>query len=69
MSIQAQYTDYLANLASTRCRPIIASVVNDKIYADKVAEENFSFLRANTAYQRSMEFAYKRWKWVQKNLK
>ncbi|MCX7918137.1 MAG: AIPR family protein [bacterium] len=69
MSMSAQYTDYLANLASTRCRPIISSVVEDKFYADKVAEGNYSFLRANKAYERSMNFAYSRWRWVQKYLK
>lgn len=69
MSIQAQYTDYLAKIASTRCRLIISNIVKDKIYTDKVANENYSFLCANAVYQRGMEFAYKKWKWVEKKLK
>ncbi len=69
MSMQAQYTDYLAEIASTRCRLIISDIVKDKIYMDKVKNENYSFLRSNAAYQRGMEFAYKRWKWVDKRLK
>ncbi|MBI3682323.1 MAG: AIPR family protein [Acidobacteria bacterium] len=69
MSIKAQYTDLLASLASTRCRPILADLLKDKAYVDKVAEQNFGFLRTNAAYKRSMEFAYKRWKWVEKKLK
>ncbi|OGS23326.1 MAG: hypothetical protein A2252_09600 [Elusimicrobia bacterium RIFOXYA2_FULL_39_19] len=69
MSIQAQYTEYLLNIASTKCRPLISTLINDKLYADKVAEENLSFLRTNAAYAKCMEYAYKRWRWVEKKLK
>lgn len=69
MSMKAQHTDYLAELASTRCRPMIALLIKDKIYADKVAEENFSFLRTNVAFKKCMDIAYKRWRWVEKQLK
>lgn len=69
MSMKAQYTEYLAKIASARCRSIIAELIKDKAYADKVAEENFSFLRTNVAYKRCMDIAYKRWKWVEKCLR
>jgi hypothetical protein len=32
------------------------------------SEGNFSFMRTNAAYKRSMEIAYKRWRWVEKRL-
>jgi AIPR protein len=69
MSMKAQYTDYLATLASTRCRPMLASLMNDQAYVEKVAEQNLSFLRTNAAHKRCMDIAYKRWTWVEKRLK
>jgi hypothetical protein len=68
LSLEAQYTDWLSGLATTRCRFILSDLVADKQYAAKVAEGNFSFMRTNAAYNRSMEIAYRRWKWVEKRL-
>jgi hypothetical protein len=69
LSLEAQYTDWLSGLATTRCRFILSDLVADKAYAPKAAEGNFSFMRTNAAYRRSMEIAYKRWKWVEKRLR
>ncbi len=41
----------------------------DKQFAAKAAEGNFNFLRTNAAYKRAIEFAYKRFKWVERGLK
>jgi hypothetical protein len=68
LSLEAQYTSWLSGLATTRCRFILSDLVEDKLYAPKVAEGNFSFMRTNAAFKRSMEIAYKRWKWVEKRL-
>lgn len=69
LSVEAQYTDWLSGLATTRCRFILSDLVADKAYAPKASEGNFSFMRANAAYRRSMEIGYKRWKWVEKRLR
>lgn len=68
LSLEAQYTDWLSGFATTRCRFILSDLVADKAYASKAAEGNFSFMRTNAAYKRSMEIAYRRWKWVEKHL-
>lgn len=68
LSLEAQYTDWLSSLATTRCRFILSDLVSDKLYAPKAAEGNFSFMRTNAAYKRSMEIAYKKWRWVEKHL-
>lgn len=68
LSLEAQYTDWLSGLATTRCRFVLSELVSDKAYGSKVAEGNFSFMRTNAAYKRSMEIAYKRWRWVEKRL-
>lgn len=69
MSLEADYTSLLAKMATTRCRPLISALVADEAFAEKVAEQNFSFLRSNSAYKKCMEIAYKKWKWVEKHLK
>lgn len=68
LSLEAQYTDWLSGFATTRVRFILSDLVADKIYEPKAAEGNFSFMRTNPAYKRSMEIAYKRWRWVEKRL-
>jgi hypothetical protein len=69
LSIEAQYTDWLSDLAIQRCRFLLSDLVADKTYAVKAAEGNFSFMRTNAAYKRCMQSAYRRWKWVEKRLK
>jgi hypothetical protein len=68
LSLEAQYTEWLSGLATTRCRFVLSDLIADKAYAPKAAEGNFSFMRTNAAYKRSMEIAYKRWRWVEKRL-
>lgn len=68
LSLSAQYTEWLAALATTRVRFILSDLVDDKLYADKVAEGNFSFMRTNAALKRAMDIAHRRWKWVVKKL-
>lgn len=69
LSLEAQYTDWISGLATMRCRFILSDLVEDKAYAAKAADGNFSFMRTNAAYKRSMEIAYKRWRWIEKHLK
>jgi hypothetical protein len=69
MAVPANYTELLSQIATTRVRMILSDLIRDSAYADKVAEGSFAFLRTNTAYKRSMEIAYKRWRWVEKRLK
>ena len=69
LSLEADYTNWLSRIATSRCRFLISDLVEDKPYAAKAAEGNFSFLRTNAAYSRCMDQSYKRWKWVQKRLK
>jgi hypothetical protein len=68
LSIEAQYTEWLSGFATSRCRFILSDLVADKTYAHKAAEGDFGFMRTNAAYKRSMEIAYRRWRWVEKHL-
>jgi hypothetical protein len=68
LSLEAQFTDWLSTLATTRCRFIMSDLVADRAYATRAAEGRFDFIRTNAAYKRSMEIAYGRWRWVEKHL-
>lgn len=69
LTLSVDYTSYLASLSTTRCRPLLAALVQDPAYSTKVAEDNLSFLRSNAAYRKCMEYAYDRWGWVEKRLR
>lgn len=69
LSTEAQFTEWISSIATTRCRFIINEVVSEKPYSLKAAEGNFSFLRTNAVYKRCMEIAYRKWKWVEKRLR
>lgn len=69
LSLEPQYTEWLSTLATTRCRYILSDLTEEKTYTHKAREGNFTFMKTSAAYQRSMEIAHKRWKWVAKRLK
>lgn len=68
MVVPADYTDLLGRLATTRVRLLLAELMAHPDYADKVKDGNLSFLRTDRAFDRCMEIAYKKWKWVHKKL-
>jgi hypothetical protein len=43
-------------------------LMGDRDYADKLREENLSFLRTDRAFEKCMENAHKKWRWVHKKL-
>ncbi len=68
MSIPADYTDTLSWLATARVRLLLAELLQDKDYVEKVKDGNLSFLRTDRAFEKTMETAYKKWRWVHKKL-
>jgi hypothetical protein len=68
LSVEADYTDWLSTLATTRCRFVLKELVEDKQYKGKAEEGQYNFLKTAAAYQKCMEFAYKRWKWTRRDL-
>jgi hypothetical protein len=69
LNMEDAYTEILSDLATTRCRFLLSDLATSKVYANKAAEGNFSFMRTNAAYKRSMERANKRWHWVERSLR
>ena len=68
MSIPAGYTELLTQIATTKVRPMLAALMQDPDYADKVAEENLGFLRTDRAFDKCMAIANERWGWMHKKL-
>jgi len=68
MSLPFGYTDVLTQLATTRVRLILAELMQDKEYEDKVKNDNLSFLRTDKAFDKCMDIAYRKWGWVHKKL-
>jgi len=68
MSLPFGYTEILTQLATTRVRLLLSELMQDEEYEDKVRNENLSFLRTDKAFDKCMEIAYKKWRWVHKKL-
>jgi hypothetical protein len=68
MAIAVEYKDTLMWLATARVRLLLAELMKDREYEDKVAAENLSFLRTDKAFEKCMALAYKKWRWVHKKL-
>jgi hypothetical protein len=69
LTLETAFTDWLSNLATTRCRFILSDLTEDKQYAEKANDGSFSFMRTSVAWKRSMEIAAKRYGWVERSLK
>ncbi|HVZ81592.1 MAG TPA: AIPR family protein [bacterium] len=68
LSIENDYVDWLAKLASTKARFLIAAVVEKEPYASKAADERYSFLRTKALFDQCMEQGKKKFGWTQKGL-
>lgn len=68
MSVPADYTGVLSYLATARVRILLSDLMQDRDYADKVKDGNLSFLRTDRAFEKCMDLAYKKWRWVHKKL-
>lgn len=68
LTMPAEFTELLSKIATTRVRPLLAALMSDHEYRDKVTEGNLSFLRTDKAFEKCMETAHSKWKWVHKKL-
>lgn len=69
MTVEADFTSWVTGLAANPVRYLLKDLSEREPYQQKIAEERYDFLRTRAAYEQCMEFAHKRWKWVQKRLK
>lgn len=64
MSVALEYKEVLSWLATARVRLLLAELMQDRDYLPKVQEGNLSFLRTDRAFEKCMEIAHKKWRWV-----
>jgi hypothetical protein len=67
--VEANFTDWIAQLAPTRARPLIASIVKVEPYAENAKNENYGFLRTQAVFNKCMKLGYDKWHWVHKRLR
>lgn len=68
LAIENDYVDWLAKLASTKARFLIAAIVDKEPYASKAADERYSFLRTKAVYDLCMDQGKKKFGWAAKKL-
>jgi hypothetical protein len=68
MAIAVGLKDTLMWLATARVRPLLADLMKDKEYEERVVAENLGFLRTDKAFEKCMALAYKKWHWTHKKL-
>lgn len=69
MTMEAEFTERVRDLASRRVRPLLSELVRQKRFAEDVAVENYEFLKTNDAFDRCMEIAHQKWGWVVQKLR
>jgi len=68
MSVALDYKEAISWLSIARVRLLLAELMQESDYLPRVQEGNLSFLRSDRAFDKCMEFAHKKWKWVHKKL-
>ena len=68
MSVSLDYKEVVSMLATARVRLLLSELMQDRDYAAKVQEGNLSFLRTDRAFEKCMDLAHKKWRWVHKKL-
>ena len=68
LAVENEYVEWLAKLASTKARFLIAAVVEKEPYASKAADERYGFLRTRAVFEQCMAEAKKKFNWSMKAL-
>ena len=68
MTVAVDYKEVVSWLATARVRLLLSELMEDRDYADKVQEGNLGFLRTDKAFEKCMDRAHKKWRWVHKKL-
>lgn len=69
LSLEIEFRTCLLDIARSQCRFILSDLVGDKMYRERAAEGNFSFLKNSATFDRAMAIAHKRYRWTIRDLK
>jgi hypothetical protein len=65
---EADFSEQLRAIASTKVRFIIKDAFLEDRYQALLADEKYSFLRTNAAYQKCMQVAFDKYAWKKQSL-
>jgi hypothetical protein len=68
MIMPTDFVILLTRLATAKVRFLVKELMDDPEYLDKVADENYSFLRSDRAFDKCMDIAKERWGWTHRKL-
>jgi hypothetical protein len=69
MVVEVDYTNWISDLAANKVRHLLKDLVEEEPYARKISIERYDFLKTRTVYDRCMEIAYKKWRWIERTLR
>lgn len=69
LSVEADYTDWLKRLVSSRVRFIISRVAAKDPYGAMMEQEKYDFLRTRAFFDRCMDLAHEDYGWVRRRLR
>lgn len=67
LTLEADYTEYLRDLASRRVRLIISEALSDERSREQIEQEKYSFLRTKATFARCMETAHDKYEWTKRS--
>ena len=69
MVVEVDYTNWVTSLAANKVRFLLKELVEEVPYAEKISTEHYDFLKSKAVFDRCMEIAWKKFRWVKKSLK
>jgi AIPR protein len=68
LGLEADFTEYLRDLASRRVRLIISDALDHERYREMIEQEKYSFVRTKATFQRCMDTANDKYGWTRRAL-
>ena len=69
LTMEADFTEWLAQLSSTKARFLIRDVVSEEPYKTMMDNGRFDFFRTRAIFDKCMDMAKQRWGWSHKRLR
>jgi len=68
LMVSADFVGLAVAVARTRIKPILSYLISHPDFAEKVKTDQFSFLRTDAAFIKSMSYAKSKWSWTHRKL-
>lgn len=65
---EADFREYLTNLADNKLLTLLRALLSEEIYKQKLAAARYDFLRTKEIFKRCMDLAYEKYSWTKRSL-